>query len=166
MENKIGGPNCPASGGFGNQVRARRSGSAHSGQKALPVVVFQSAEELTLLRQAKVGWRRAHLVLCLPGLSQEQTKSWEAALNARFNDCGCSTGAIFATFALAVSIAWQFWHSDWSVPHWSWFLVRTLFSIVVAGVLGKLLGIKYSRVVLRRIINQVQELARPSPMKG
>lgn len=143
-------------------MRKVRISAGNTSRLTLPIVVFRSADELDALLRAKVGSRRAHLFLGMPGLSHKQRKHWEAALNARFNDCGCSMGAAFTLFTFAGSVLWQYSYSEWNLPHWPWFLIRTLFSMAVLGVVGKLLGIKYARLVVRKIVKEIQQAARIS----
>jgi len=117
-------------------------------RRVFPIVIFRSIDELDALCQAKMRWRRAHLFLRIPELPGKQVSQLETALNKRFNDCGCSMGARFVLLALAGSVLWQFWHSDWSILGWPWFLARTLSVMILAGGIGKLFGIKNSRLAL------------------
>lgn len=131
-----------------------------------PIVVLHSSEDLDVLREAKMGLKRVVLLLRIPGLSQEDSRHWEGLLNARFNECGCKMGAAFVLFGLIGSALWQSLRSGWGFLHWPWFLFRTFLAMLLCGLFGKLIGIGYARLHLRRIASQIQKLARTAETGG
>lgn len=145
--------------------------TGESGPRAIqvrvrPIVLLHSSEDLDVLREKKMSPERAVLLLRIPGLSQEDTRHWEPLLNTRFNECGCKMGAAFVLFALIGSVIWQSLSSGWGFLHWPWFLFRTFLAMFLCGLFGKLSGIGYARLHLRRIAGQIQKLARTAEKGG
>jgi hypothetical protein len=139
-----------------------QSGSRAIQARVRPIVVLHSPENLDVLRKSKMGLGHVVLLLRIPGLLQEDSRRLEAQLNTRFNECGCKMGAAFVLFALIGSVVWQSLRSGWGFLHWPWFLLQTFLAMFLCGLFGKLIGIGYARLHLRRITGQIQKLARTS----
>lgn len=143
-----------------------QSGSHAIQVRVRPIVLLRSLEDLDVLREKKMSLKRAVLFLRIPGISQEDSRRWEAQLNRRFNECGCKTGAALVLFALIGSVVWQSLGSGWGFLHWPWFLFRTFLAMFLCGLFGKLMGIGYARLHLRRIAGQIQNLIRTAEKGG
>ncbi len=130
-----------------------------------PVYVLRSAEDLNVLRRGP-GRSRLYVVLEIPGVPNKQALRWESRLNDRLRECGCAAGALFAVAALLVSVLWQSFYRMWGLSNWPLFLLRTALLVIAAGGLGKLIGLGYAEVEIRRIASRLRRFAQRSSREG
>lgn len=91
---------------------------------------------------------RAGLMVSIPGLNELQRRQLERSIRAYVRSCGCAEGAAAALIGaiLVVGfIAFQMWTRG---PQWSDVALVSLglFAAVLAGGLGKMLGITIARL--------------------
>jgi hypothetical protein len=127
------------------------------------VSVLRTAADLHLLRQPRATRRRLYVVLEIGGVPSAQLLRWESRLNSHLRECGCALGAKFSAAALLASIVWQFVHHAWGLSHWPAFLLRTAVVVFAAGGLGKLLGLSFAELGIRRISSRLMTFVEGLP---
>ncbi len=132
------------------------------------VTVVRTPAELAALRSGRLRVRRGALHLELPGLDDDQARRIADRLASLRNECGCSMGAAFAYPTAAAVIVWLVV----SPPAWTDHLVARIGvwmgTVIVAGTVGKALGIARARGAMRREIDALeydlrQTAAGPAP---
>jgi hypothetical protein len=136
--------------------------SVSDGGVDLRMYVFDTPQELDVLRRPGFVRGRAVLVLRFPGIAPNQLRRWQRILNARYNACGCATGAAFAFATLLGVILWQWWLGGWAIAHWGAFGLRALTGSVLAVALGKAIGTQLARWDLRRVAQSIQKAMSPA----
>jgi hypothetical protein len=133
-----------------------RTGNSRSWSRSTESrLIIRSTRDVESLLDAGRDRRRLTVLIHISGLPPEKSLEWELKLNSLLHECGCSLGAKFVIFALAVSILWQCFQSNWAIMHWPGFLVRTLAAAFVAGGIGKLIGIAFARVRMKKVAGQI-----------
>jgi len=123
------------------------------------ILAFSHPRELDVLRQPGFVRGRAVLLLRFPGVDPETLQRWQRALNARFNACGCATGAALSIAGLLTCVIAQAWLGGWGVSHWGGFALRTVVGVLLGAALGKAIGIQAARWDLRRVTHSIQKSA-------
>lgn len=121
----------------------------------LPVLV-RCASDMEILRKIR-NRQRLCFLLRIPGLPVETSKKWESKLNSCLKECGCSLGAKFVIAAFGASVIWQSIYSFWSFSHWPVFFVRTFLAVIVAGAIGKFVGIARAKAEIRTIEEKIRD---------
>ena len=115
--------------------------------------VVRSAADLAALRSGRIRVPHGVLRLELPGLSEEEARTLGIKLTLLRHECGCSIGALVAYPTLVAVAAWQVVHP----PAWADRLLTrvgvTAGLVVLAGAIGKGIGIVRARVRLRREVD-------------
>jgi hypothetical protein len=118
-------------------------------------LVVRTASDVATLRKSRNA-RRMRILLRVSGLPIETSKHWEARLNSALRECGCSLGAKCVIAAFFASIIWQSTFSLWSISHWPAFLLRMFLLILLAGAVGKSVGLVRARVEVEAIEKKIR----------
>ena|SRR6266566_3227838 len=121
-------------------------------------VTIGSASELEAVTNGHWFFFDVQAVVQVPDASREQTVRWQRSLNDAFQDCGCTQGAVLSFLTLGAMVGGYtlyFWHE--SFP-WSSFLFNTLAAVVLAGLLGKVVGLTGARMRIARITHEIRTL--------
>ena len=106
------------------------------------------------LRQLARSYGRYDSVHIEAGLGEVRTRSWEEQLLARYSACGCDAGAVAVIVAIAALPVLALVAPEIRSPAGA---VLAPIWILVAALVGKTLGIAYSRL---RLHFEVRELTR------
>jgi len=127
------------------------SGCGGVGSAGGRILSVRRADDLRQLARSYGRYDAVHIEV---GLGELQTRSWEEQLLARYSACGCDAGAVAVIAAIAalpvlalVVPAIRSPEGAVLVPIW----------ILAAALIGKALGIAYSRL---RLHLEVRELTR------
>src|SRR4030095_7332401 len=125
---------------------------------------IRSPSDLAQLHRAP--WRRPgrkRIVLCASDaeLPPEMRDRFQRRLNTLYNDCGCTTGAIFLLLGMAASTTWIILAGRFAFRD-------TGLGILVAialSLFGKLAGLTISSWRLDRIIRELRQVWRTQEVK-
>jgi len=120
-------------------------------------VTISSASELEAVRKSHWFFFNLQAVVQVPGASREQNLGWQRTLNDAFQECGCSQGAFLSILTLGGMVggyAVYFWRDAFP---WRSFFFSTLASLLIAGFLGKTVGLIRARLTIARVTREIRK---------
>jgi len=100
-----------------------------------------------------------HIVLSLDFLKPIETFYFQSKINRYYNDCGCSIGALFILLSTPTYVIYTCFFSNYN-----WVISTKLgvgmFVFLGSAIIGKLIGIYYSRLQLKKTIRHIKWIAK------
>ena len=119
-------------------------------------VVIRDANDLHAIRGNPAILKRRPLIIDLPRLTGEQSRTAAERLAAYAAECGCSMGAKCMTVAAVCAVSWLLYGYGLTT-HLLWRLPWTLLFVIAAAGAGKAIRIARSRTQLRNEITSLIE---------
>jgi hypothetical protein len=123
-------------------------------------LVLHTLEELQALQTRNKGLRGRPVQLALPCLKPDEAIHYGMRLSRLVSECGCSAGAIASSATIVAVSLWQWVNPPQDAMQIATRIAASLAIIIVAGGLGKLLGLKRARRALAQEIAAISAKAK------
>ena len=100
--------------------------------------------------------------LNLPGQSDEDNKQWTKILMKDYNPCGCTMGGKFVLSSLAISTIYLVFQFQNLFTEPLKIFGQIILFVFVMGLVGKLLGILFSKLKFRNNVEQLKAKLVPT----
>jgi hypothetical protein len=132
---------------------SQNKNSGRTPARTCTVTDLSALERLASWRGMFEGVSHVNLELC--GLGKEELNRWQSAVNRQLTACGCKEGSFFVASSLLGYGAFLGLHASVPVLSVGAKLSYGICVALVAGAVGKLLGLLRARRILGKLVSQL-----------
>lgn len=142
-----------------NNISILSHTAAKISMKNGPIIVRNKRDLDSLLRQRAIVLlprHRRQIKLQIDGLHESDTAYWERKINRIYYYCGCGEGALSLFLGTPLILGYFFLFSNYHGPFF--YIFSFFLSIFILAIGGKILGIIFAKIRLRRNIAALNSL--------